>query len=734
MLHLAGLTAVLLAAAAGAEHPVNGRLVAASTGNPVAGADILVVDQPGVVRTDAEGRFSWTVAPPLPALVLAVLPDGRASRPVLVRHLDSAADLVLRVDIGMGEAVVVPGAAPGIETAPGAAATLLTATDVALRDPSTLTETLDVIPGVDTVGEGRSAVPAIRGLARGRTLIVVDGARATTERRAGANAAFLDPAIARTIEIARGPGSVAYGSDAFGGIIAVSTRRPDPAKGYQFQVSGAAGGGVPSWRGDIEATRGHGSGGVLMSVRTRRFGDYTSPEGRIANSQWRDRGVRFGWDQTAGAHAWSVAWQTDLARDIGHPRSDGDIIRANTPFDDTHRLTLSYRRPFVGPFTGVRVDGGAGRARHRTDQDRLATTTRPRQIDGTALSYRDLQLRVAADHLAGKARVHIGADLERRSGLHAIDSMVTYNLTGALVADTTSVSIDSAERTSGGVFGEVSMQPARWIGAAAGLRAAGVRSTNSGGHFGDVSVTNTAIAGQGAVTVVPGGGVTLVAQVARGFREPTLSDRFYRGPVGRGFIEGNPALRPESSVQFDLSVRYQNGPLRLTTAGYRYRLSDLIERYAAGPTLFLFRNRGRGDLTGLEVEAQVGLPAGFTLAGSFETSRGRDPFDGTPLDDVAPAGGSVTVRHAAGPRFTSFLRAAHVGARMNPGPGEVPTRDHTLLDAGVKWTIGPRIGVLVSAANLLDASYESSAGPRWVLAPGRRMSVTLVLRHAPSVR
>ena len=43
----------------------------------------------------------------------------------------------------------------------------------------------------------------------------------------------------------------------------------------------------------------------------------------------------------------------------------------------------------------------------------------------------------------------------------------------------------------------------------------------------------------------------MTAQVARGFRDPILSDRFYRGPVGRGFIEGNPDLKPETSLQFD---------------------------------------------------------------------------------------------------------------------------------------------------------------------------------------
>jgi outer membrane receptor protein involved in Fe transport len=193
-------------------------------------------------------------------------------------------------------------------------------------------------------------------------------------------------------------------------------------------------------------------------------------------------------------------------------------------------------------------------------------------------------------------------------------------------------------------------------------------------------------------------GLTLVAQVARGFRDPTLSDRFYRGPVGRGFIEGNPGLRPETSLQFDVTARYAAGPLRLTAAGYHYRVSNLIERYTAGPTLFLFRNRGRGELRGAEVEAQLTLPSGFGLAGSVEASRGRDAQDGTPLDDVAPASASMTIRYAAGTRFTTYLRLEQVGAHDAAGPAEVPTRAHTMLGAGAKWRIGPHLSLLAEPA------------------------------------
>ena len=39
---------------------------------------------------------------------------------------------------------------------------------------------------------------------------------------------FLDPSVVEGIDVARGPGSVAYGSDALGGVVSVRTRRAEP--------------------------------------------------------------------------------------------------------------------------------------------------------------------------------------------------------------------------------------------------------------------------------------------------------------------------------------------------------------------------------------------------------------------------------------------------------------------------------------------------------------------------
>ena len=88
-----------------------------------------------------------------------------------------------------------------------------------------------------------------------------------------------------------------------------------------------------------------------------------------------------------------------------------------------------------------------------------------------------------------------------------------------------------------------------------GVRGEDIRGTNAGGFFGDQSRHMGAVAANAAVTWVRES-CLVTAQAARGFRDPTLTERFSRGPVGRGFLEGNPALEPETSVQFDVTARY----------------------------------------------------------------------------------------------------------------------------------------------------------------------------------
>ncbi len=464
--------------------PIEGRLVDGRSGAPIAAAELAIVGQRGSVWSDAAGRFRWLVAPELPIDVVVVLADGRVARSIRVSSI-AGSGFTIAVDAVVTEIVAVTGIAPTVDASPGAATTLVTADDLQMRHPPTLSEALDTVPGVGWISEGQAAVPAVRGLARGRTLILVDGNRASTERRAGANAAFLDPGAISTIEVARGPGSVAYGSDAFGGVIAARTRGPNPSAGLHVRFQATSAGGAPERSGDLEVSTGYGSGGLLVAVRARQFDDYEAPTAVVSNSGWRDQGVRARWVHLHGSGRWSVGWQSDLARAIGRPRSDSDVTRVTSPFEDSHRVNGSYERAALAGFRNVRIDGLVASSRQRTDQDRLPTTTRARNVERSDLESRDVQLRLTGERAVGRARLHVGADVQGRYGVKALDTAVAYNLAGAVASTSTTVSIAAAHRTAAGLFAEGQAGLARRVQVSGGLRVDAVRSTNAGGFFGD---------------------------------------------------------------------------------------------------------------------------------------------------------------------------------------------------------------------------------------------------------
>ena len=230
----------------GTAFALEGRVVDERTGKPIANAEVTILGRPGVVYTDADGRFNWKPDPAPPFEILVILPGERFTKPVLIEKMPAGGPIEVRISPLVDETVTVTaGAAPDIEATLGSSTSLLPAQEIINRQPANLTQALEGMAGVSSVSEGHAAVPAVRGLARGRTLILIDGARVTSDRRVGPSATFLDPFVLDGVEVARGPGSVAYGSDAFGGVIYARTRRTAAGAPLGARVIGAIGAGVP---------------------------------------------------------------------------------------------------------------------------------------------------------------------------------------------------------------------------------------------------------------------------------------------------------------------------------------------------------------------------------------------------------------------------------------------------------------------------------------------------------
>ena len=702
------------------------RVVDKRTGKPVPNAQVTILGQPGERITDGEGKVVWSPAPPPPFEVLVILPGGVFTKPVLIEQLPEAGPADVPVESMLNEAVTVAaGAAPSIETTPASGTTLLTAPELQSRAPVNLTQALENVAGVSSVSEGHAAVPAIRGFASGRTLILIDGARVTSERRIGPSATFLDPFVLDSVEVARGPGSVAYGSDAFGGVISARTRRVAPGSPLGFRFLGSAGAGAPELRGAFEVAKGVERGSVLFQAHVRDFEDYRSPEGDVLNSGAEDSGFLVRGEHTLGPGNFSAAWQSDFGRDIERPRNNSDIVRFFYPTEDSHRLTAAYELLRLRGFERLSLTGFLGSSGIVTDQDRFATPTSPRSVERADVSARDYQVRFLGERGLAHAHLEFGADIKGRFDLEAIDQSEFYTSSGVLDHTVSNLSVEDAHRNDTGIFAGVRVPVSTRVLFAGGVRGDWVTTRNTGGFFGDRSTSNGAGSGYGSITLSLDR-ISISGQVSRGFRDPTLSDRYFRGPSGRGFITGNPDLEPETSLQLDAAVRYTGGRWRAAFYAFNYRIDDLIERFEAEPDFFFFRNRGRARVRGVEIEGQGHLGRGVTLELAGQLTRGRALDDDADLDTIPTTSISAQLRKQLSTRGFAHVRLAAFARDTRPGPTEIETPGYAVVDAGGGWRLSPRLELRLFGRNLLDKDYFVSPDRRTVLAPGASVLATVL--------
>ena len=718
--------ALLVASAANAL-AFQGRVIDKRTGNPVANAEVSILGLPGSVKTAADGRFTWKPDPQPPFEILVILPAGTLTKPVLIESIDG--EVSVQIDSAVSEQITVSGAAPSIDASPVAGMTSVSGRDIEARNSENLIQAVENVAGVNQVSEGHAGVPAVRGLASGRTLLLIDGGRVNSERRIGPSATFLDPTTLEGVDIARGPGSVAYGSDAFGGVIAARTRRAEAGDPLRVRFLATLGTGVPEQRYSLEAGRGFSKGGIFAQVHYRDVEDWESPQGEVFNSGWQDQGFLVRSTHVMGANHLSLGIQSDFGKDIERPRNNSASVRFFYPKDTSHRFTANYKADSIGGLGRLTVDGLFGTYTNITDQDRFATPATARSVERADVRAKDYQVRAVAERTLGEtSRLMTGLDVNGRFGLRALDISEAYDLAGSLTAVRENVSIDSAHRRDAGIFAQIDTALAPRVIAAAGGRFDYVATDNQGGHFGDHSTSNSAFSGFVSASAGPFSGLTFTGQMSRGFRDPVLSDRYFRGPSGRGFITGNPDLDPETSLQFDGAVRFTASRMRVGVNVYHYSIEDLIERFGSGDNFF-FRNRGEAAIRGVEAEMQATLPAALSVELTAQVASGEDAETGSALDSIAPATFTALARKMFGARGYAQARLGWYAEDDRPGPTERAVNGYTLVDVSGGARLSRFAELRANARNLFDELYFASQDTRAVRAPGRSFSASIVIQY-----
>jgi outer membrane receptor protein involved in Fe transport len=723
-----GLALTLSLAFAQPTMAVEGRLLLPD-GAPAPAVQISVVGRSGSVLTAEDGTFSLLPTPTPPFVLIATSARGDVFAPIEVNELPAASGQleVQLIEMFQDALTVVSGVAASVETLPASAATTLTREDLEQRRPQRIVDALAGLPGMSQTGKSADSVPVIRGLGSGRTLILLDGARVTSERRAGASATFVDAAALGSLEVTRGPGAVAYGSDAFGGVI---DARPRDAEKGPWQVRFDLGGGfegVDESHGYVEATGKVGPGALLFSARGREAEDSEAGDGeRVLNSSFEDRGASLRYLQEVGAGTLRLGVQWDEATDLGKPASDSALIRAFYPEEESRRLTASYRVGSIGGWEGLSASLFYGTYHLITDRDRAPTSTSNRRIDRSDIDSDDASLRFEANRNLGGGRLKLGLDANSRFNLRALTGRVDFNAAGVETRRTEVVSIDEANRLATGLFAIYDRALGDRLSLSVGVRGDRIESENQGGFFGDRSTTDSNVAGHLALTADLGQGFSATLQAARGFRSPLLSDRYFRGPSGRGFITGNPELEPETSLQYDGALRWARGRSAVGFYAYLYRIDDLIERFRQGDDFF-FRNRGEAEIKGLELEGQIGLAGGFELQAGATWAEGEDRASGDFIDSIPTLSGFAALRFSR-ERYYAFTRVNGVGEDDRPGPTEDARPGYATFDLGGGWHVNRILELRVALDNVTDKRYRESADDVSPLAPGRTVRVAITGR------
>lgn len=213
--------------------------------------------------------------------------------------------------------------------------------------------------------------------------------------------------------------------------------------------------------------------------------------------------------------------------------------------------------------------------------------------------------------------------------------------------------------------------------------------------------------------------LTAFVNISRAYRLASINERFYTGISGRGFIVGQPNLRPESSLNLDGGLRLLGRRFFLGLYAFSYLIDDMIERYRLDPSTYTYGNIEKGRLQGLEFEVEAFLRPGWKVFGNVFTIRGRSLATDAPLNDIPPFHIHTGTRLWKG-KFSAEVNATFLLAKKNPGPAEIDVAASELvnLKAGYLWRGLSFTAVL---ANVFNAAYIARPDSEAMVEPGRNL-------------
>ena len=726
-LALAALAAAAAAPAAGQAPPaaalrrVAGVVVSATDSAPVAGASVAIVGTALRTTSDDAGRFAFPRAPRDMSDLIAArigfepeivsVPEGPDDTTVVV--------VLPPTPIEIAPVIVTASREEHLAEEAPVSVSVVTGADLARRATIGVDDAIALVPGVQIL-DGQIGIRGSSGYARGlgsRVLLLVDGVPANEGDRDGIDWDLLPVTTVERVEVMKGTGSALYGSSALGGVVnLITTAIPDTPQLRVRMLGGAyADPAYAAWRWRTSPAL---FGGADVSL-SRRIGPVKL---LLAGGALRNGGYRENNDDRR-MHALA---KLELASDPQLQATlEGAVAR------DEHGEVLTWcvagecddRGQAYQPF---RVDSTT--LGDRTRADKILVQAVARRIVNPALalrgrlswyrtyfldSYRTDSQAAMADRIGTEfgAEWHPGGGRVINTGTEAGLSTVTSDLFGD--HSQTELAWYAEDENAVGATGRVTL----------GARVDAIAVDG---------VAWSAVASPRLAATWEWSPVRVRASVGRGFRAPSLAERFTSTAAQGIRVVPNPNLQDETSWSGEIGAAVPAGSrVTVDAAAFWGEYQDLIEpALVTGGTEVQFTNVTRARVRGLDLVARAADLASGRLAASLAYTwlDARDLTAGLPLAFRPRHLATLSADWLLGSGPAGAVSAgfdAHLASR--PARVEIFESDRRVaartVDVRALWR---RRGVTVVAKVANAFNYVYTLGPR-NLEPPRTWSLSVTM-------
>ena len=550
----------------------------------------------------------------------------------------------------------------------GSAVDVITATDLARRQVTSLAGALGGASGAPLFASGASGAAAslfLRGSNSNQTLFLVDGIRSNdpnTDYQVTLGGACVS--ACDSLEVAHGPQSTLYGGEAVGGVVSLRAQR---------------GAGAPAGKVSAEA----GSFGTVQGAITAQ-------------------GER-------GATAYNFSAQGGRT---DNDRVNNSFASANTTLRLDHKLN---ERTSIGGtvrwFHGVYGDPGD---RFTNDPD---NTDREENLLATA--FADLKLAdawTAHATLGGQDRRFVAES--PRAG-RATAFTVVKNRRAVLDAQTTYFGIERQRLTVGATaeanhtrntgFGDINKKQGllavfaqdEWTPVDELHLTGGLRSD-------DFDTFGRATTGRAtAAYLVANRAMKVRASYGTAFRSPSFLDLYGKS----AFYVGNPNLHPERARGWDAGADFYFAQKR-GTVGVTWFDTDFTDLIASSPDFRSVVNIQRARTRGVEFSAQCTLPGAVEVRASFTYLEADNLTSHTRLLRRPRQGGSLDAWHDFGGMSVGagVAAAAHRRDVNAKTFATIDQEDYTVARLYAAWQATSQLAIKLRVENLLNEKYEAVNG------------------------